>query len=150
MECVARIRRFGYMALALSALAAPSAAALILRTPPASGAGTSGFAVTSASTTAPAGFATVLKAGGNRIELRLTPNRVNARSWASVRVPSYDGATVRLAFASLAMHMSPATAVLHRIAPGRYAGRGPTLEMSGRWRIGVAPFGMSAVDRVAD
>jgi hypothetical protein len=150
MEGAARIRRFGYLALALSALAAPSAAALILRTAPASGAGDSGFAVSSVATAAPAGFETVLRAGRNRIELRLTPNRVNARSWASISVPRYRGAGVRLTFSSLEMHMPPVAAVLHRVAPGRYAGRAPVLAMAGRWRVAVAPFGVSAVDRVTD
>jgi hypothetical protein len=141
MEGTARIRRFGYASVAALALAVPSAAAFVLRAAPAR----------SAAKPAPAGFEATLTARGSRIELHLTPNRVNARSWASVRVPrSFGGARVRLTFTNLEMQMPPAAAVLHRTAPGRYAGRGPVLSMGGRWRVGVAPFGVSAVERVTD
>ena len=83
--------------------------------------------------------------------LRLTPNRVNVRNRASVRVlvGPLPAKRVRLTFRSLEMRMPPLTAVLTRTAPGRYTGRCPALNMDGRWLVRVAPLGVSTVVRVA-
>lgn len=141
------IRRVGYVSLCVLALAAPATAALALRTSPATG------EATFSDPQAPQVHHTaVLRAGGNRIEVRLMPNRVNVSNWAWVRI--LDGASpagsVRLTFTSLEMRMPPLTAVLTRTAPGHYAGRCPALRMDGRWRVQVAPFGVSTVDRIPD
>jgi hypothetical protein len=135
-------RRAGYAALSVLVLVAPAIAALALRTAPATGEASFGVA-------APVHHTVVLQAGNNRIEVRLMPNRVNVTNWAWVRVsgPS-PAARLRLTFTSLEMRMPPLTAVLSQTAPGRYAGRCPTLNMDGRWLIRVAPFGVSTVDRV--
>jgi hypothetical protein len=122
-------------------------AALALRTSPATGERT--FIDPQA---AQVHHTAVLKAGGTRIEVRLMPNRVNVSNWAWVRI--LDGVSpagrVRLTFTSLEMRMPPLTAVLTQTAPGLYAGRCPALRMDGRWRVRVAPFGVSTVDRIAD
>ena len=139
------LRRAAYALLSVLALAAPATAALALRTAPATG-----EAIFSAPPT-PVHHTAVLKAGGNRIEVRLMPNRVNVSNFAWVRI--LDGASpagrVRLTFTSLEMRMPPLTAVLTRTAPGHYAGRCPALNMDGRWRIQIDPFGVSTTDRLA-
>jgi hypothetical protein len=134
------IRRVGYASLSVLALAAPATAALSLRTAPATGEPTFGPPPAAGLTT-----------GGGRIELRLTPNRVNVRNRASVRVlvGPLPAKRVRLTFRSLEMRMPPLTAVLTRTAPGRYTGRCGALNMDGRWLVRVAPLGVSTVVRVA-
>jgi len=138
-------RRVAFALLSVVALAGPAVAALALRTAPATGEATFG-----AAPGPPVHHTVVLKAGGDRIQVRLMPNRVNVTNWAWVRV--LDGASpaasVRLTFTSLEMRMPLLTAVLTQTGPGRYAGRCPVLTMDGRWRIAVAPFGVSTIDRV--
>lgn len=159
-----RVARVGYTLLCILLLAGPAAVALFIRLQPAS-------ADTSLVVQPPAQQAvapntgrntmrTELLSGSYRLSLQLTGNRTSLPGAISLRLTRsgqpVDGARIEVTYTSLEMKMTPIARMLPQTGHGLYARPGPTLSMSGRWRLrfsvspaGDQPFSVSAVDRVA-
>ena len=111
----------------------------------------------SSSRVGPGPVTALLRANGDELELRLTPNRAYRAGTLSVRVLKggrpVDSAGVRARFTMLDMEMADVSTRLRRSGPGTWTGTVPALGMSGRWglHLGVTPsHGRPFVVRISD
>lgn len=109
----------------------------------------------------PGPVAAALRADGNRVVLRWTPNTAFSAGKISIAVThkgrAVTGAHVRVTFTMLDMKMNGLTGLLPEIAAGTYGHFGPILDMPGHWSIRfnitpprARPFTATFTDDVRD